>query len=224
MTDMQYVAPTTLEEAIGAFAAAGSAARILAGGTDLLVQMRSGVVRPGVIVDIKKIAEMTAIKEIAGGGFWIGAAVSGAVLCEHSKLSKVWPGVVEATNLIGSTQIQGRATIAGNLCNASPAADSAVRSVSCSARERTRSRERRHDPGRSSAPWITLTVRAMTATLRVRQVERSYILFKRKEFMNCLTLSSALTERAMRALYGLSLFTDILFIQMNAALFPSSRK
>ena len=63
MTDMQYLAPTTLEEAIGAFAAAGSAARILAGGTDLLVQMRAGMVKPGLIVDIKKIAEMSEIAE-----------------------------------------------------------------------------------------------------------------------------------------------------------------
>jgi aerobic carbon-monoxide dehydrogenase medium subunit len=124
MTDMQYVAPTTLEEAIGAFAAAGSAARILAGGTDLLVQMRSGIVKPGLIVDIKKIAEMTEIAETADGGFRIGAAVSGANLAEHPRFREVWPGVLEAVNLIGSKQVQGRASAGGNLCNASPAADS----------------------------------------------------------------------------------------------------
>ena len=65
MTDLRYVSPRTLDEAVSAFAAAGSAARILAGGTDLLVQMRSGAVKPGVIVDIKKIGEMTAIEETA---------------------------------------------------------------------------------------------------------------------------------------------------------------
>ena len=124
MTDTRYLAPQTLDEAVRAFAAASGAARILAGGTDLLVQMRAGTVSPGVIVDIKKIAEMTSIEETAGGGFRIGAAVSGAVLREHPKLSKVWPGVVEAANLIGSTQIQGRATPGGNLCNGSPAGDS----------------------------------------------------------------------------------------------------
>ena len=75
MTELRYLAPETLDEAIGAFAAAGSAARILAGGTDLLVQMRSGTVKPGLIVDIKKIAEMTAIEQTADGGFRIGAAV-----------------------------------------------------------------------------------------------------------------------------------------------------
>ena len=124
MTDVRYIAPGTLDEAIGAFAAAGSAARILAGGTDLLVQMRAGLVRPGLIVDIKKIVEMTTIEETADGGFRIGAAVSGAVLSEHPRFGKVWPGVLEAVNLIGSKQVQGRASAGGNLCNGSPAGDS----------------------------------------------------------------------------------------------------
>jgi aerobic carbon-monoxide dehydrogenase medium subunit len=124
MTNIRYLAPRTLDEAIGAFAAAGSAARIMAGGTDLLVQMRSGAVRPGLIIDIKKIAEMTSIEETADGGFRIGAAVPGAVLAEHVRFGKVWPGVLEAINLIGSTQVQGRASAGGNLCNGSPAADS----------------------------------------------------------------------------------------------------
>src|SRR4030081_1286239 len=124
MTDIRYLSPRTLDEAISAFAAAGSAARILAGGTDLLVQMRSGAVKPGLIVDIKKIAEMTAIEETADGGFRMGAAVPGAVLAEHPRFGKVWPGLLEAINLIGSTQVQGRASAGGNLCNGSPAGDS----------------------------------------------------------------------------------------------------
>ncbi|WP_146991208.1 FAD binding domain-containing protein [Bradyrhizobium macuxiense] len=121
---MRYVAPRTLDEAIGAFAAAGSAARIMAGGTDLLVQMRSGLVRPGLIVDIKKIGEMTEITETADGGFRVGAAVSGMELAEHARFGRVWPGVLEAVNLIGSKQVQGRASAGGNLCNGSPAGDS----------------------------------------------------------------------------------------------------
>jgi carbon-monoxide dehydrogenase medium subunit len=124
MAETRYVAPGTLDEAVSAFAAAGSAARILAGGTDLLVQMRSGLVRPGLIVDIKKIAEMTSIADTADGGFRIGAAVSGAALAEHPRFGKVWPGVLEAVNLIGSKQVQGRASAGGNLCNGSPAGDS----------------------------------------------------------------------------------------------------
>jgi carbon-monoxide dehydrogenase medium subunit len=124
MTDIRYLSARTLDEAISAFAAAGSAARILAGGTDLLVQMRSGAVKPGLIVDVKKIAEMTDIEETADGGFRIGAAVSGMVLAEHPRFGKVWPGVLEAVNLIGSKQVQGRASAGGNLCNGSPAGDS----------------------------------------------------------------------------------------------------
>ncbi len=124
MTDIQYLAPDTLDEAVGAYAAATGTARILAGGTDLLVQMRSGLVRPGLIVDIKKIAELNGVAESADGGFVVGAAVSGAVLAEHPRFGEVWPGVLEALNLIGSTQVQGRASLGGNLCNGSPAGDS----------------------------------------------------------------------------------------------------
>jgi carbon-monoxide dehydrogenase medium subunit len=133
MADIRYLAPRTLDEAIGAFAAAGSAARIMAGGTDLLVQMRAGVVRPGLIVDIKKVAEMMAIEETADGGFRVGAAVSGAVLAEHPRFGKIWPGVLEAVNLIGSTQVQGRASAGGNLCNGSPAGDSVPAMVAAGA-------------------------------------------------------------------------------------------
>ncbi|QQS12263.1 MAG: xanthine dehydrogenase family protein subunit M [Rhodospirillales bacterium] len=123
MTDLSYSAPSTLDEAVGAMVAAKGAGRILAGGTDLLVQLRAGVLKATSIVDVKKIAEMTTIEEKAGS-FRIGAAVSGAVIGEHAALKKAWPGVVEAINLIGSKQIQGRASAGGNLCNASPAADS----------------------------------------------------------------------------------------------------
>jgi carbon-monoxide dehydrogenase medium subunit len=133
MTEPRYLAPNTLDEAIGAFAEAGSAARILAGGTDLLVQMRAGSVKPGLIVDIKKIAEMTAIEEAAGGGFRIGAAVAGMTLTEHPRFGKVWPGVLEAVNLIGSKQVQGRASAGGNLCNSSPAGDSVPAMVAAGA-------------------------------------------------------------------------------------------
>ena len=120
---MRYEAPDTVERAAGLLAEAIGEARILAGGTDLLVQMRSDVVDPALIVDIKRIAETRTISEDTGG--WrIGAAVTGAELKEHPRLKQVWPGVVEAANLIGSTQVQGRATLGGNLCNGSPAADS----------------------------------------------------------------------------------------------------
>ena len=134
MTSAGYLAPRTLDEAVGAFAAAAGTARILAGGTDLLVQMRAGSLRPGLIIDIKNIEEMTAIVELRDGGFRIGAAVSGAALAEHPRFGQVWPGVLEAVNLIGSTQVQGRASAGGNLCNASPAADSVPAMIAAGAR------------------------------------------------------------------------------------------
>ena len=118
---MRYEAPETVESAAALLTTAG--ARVLAGGTDLLVQMRSDVVDPALIVDIKRIAETRRVSE-EKGGWRVGAAVTGAELKEHAALKKAWPGVIEAANLIGSTQIQGRATLGGNLCNGSPAADS----------------------------------------------------------------------------------------------------
>jgi aerobic carbon-monoxide dehydrogenase medium subunit len=120
---MRYEAPRSLDQAVALLAAEPGDARVLAGGTDLLVQMKTDLIDPVLVVDIKGIAETRQIKE-EGGGFRIGAAVTGAELKEHPKLKSVWPGVVEAANLIGSTQIQGRASMGGNLCNGSPAADS----------------------------------------------------------------------------------------------------
>jgi aerobic carbon-monoxide dehydrogenase medium subunit len=120
---MRYEAPNSLDQAVALLAHEPGEARVLAGGTDLLVQMRTDLIDPILVVDIKGIAELRQITEEAGG-FRVGAAVTGAELKEHPKLKSVWPGIVEAANLIGSTQIQGRATMGGNLCNGSPAADS----------------------------------------------------------------------------------------------------
>jgi carbon-monoxide dehydrogenase medium subunit len=103
---MRYEAPKSLDQAVALLAAEKGEARVLAGGTDLLVQMRTDVIEPALLVDIKGIAELRQIKEEAGG-FRIGAAVTGAELKEHAKLKAAWPGVVEAANLIGSTQVQG---------------------------------------------------------------------------------------------------------------------
>lgn len=129
---MRYLAPTTLEDAVQMLAEDPGECRVLAGGTDLLVRMRSGMTEPDSILDIKRIG---ALREITAedGGWRIGAAVSGAVMNEHDGLCADWPGVVEAANLIGSTQIQGRCTLAGNLCNASPAADSVPAMVAAGA-------------------------------------------------------------------------------------------
>ena len=120
---MQYEVAETLEHAIELLGQPGDDVFPLAGGTDLLAQVRAGRIKPGRVIDLKKIPELRQIT-LDEDGYRIGAAVSGAELGEHAELSRDWPGVVEATELIGSTQIQGRASMGGNLCNASPAADS----------------------------------------------------------------------------------------------------
>jgi len=123
MPSLNYAAPTSVQEAVALLAGAAGLAKPMAGGTDLLVQLRSGRLKPELIVDTKHIPGMIGIRQEAGG-FVIGAATSGAMLEAHAALKAAWPGVVEAMDLIGSEQIQGRASLAGNLCNASPAADS----------------------------------------------------------------------------------------------------
>ncbi len=129
---MRYEAPGSTEAAVDLLASESGHARVLAGGTDLLVQLRAGHVEPDLIVDLKRIDAMRAITE-EDGALRIGAAVPGAVLGEHELACAKWPGVVEAVELIGSTQIQGRATMVGNLCNASPAADSVPAMVAAGA-------------------------------------------------------------------------------------------
>ncbi|MCP4791385.1 MAG: xanthine dehydrogenase family protein subunit M [Gammaproteobacteria bacterium] len=119
---MQYIAPTTSAAAVAALAACNGDARLLAGGTDILVRLQADLVEPDLLVDIKHIVACQHITEDASG-FIIGAAVPSAQLGEHARLSQVWPGIVEGMGLVGSTQVQGRATLTGNLCNASPAAD-----------------------------------------------------------------------------------------------------
>ena len=123
MTQVDYLAPTTPEDAARALLAGGPAARPLAGGTDLLVQLRSGRLAKGLIVDLKRLPGAIGIRR-EGGGFVVGAATAGIALGEDEAFCSAWPGVAEAAQLIGSTQVQGRASMGGNLCNASPAADS----------------------------------------------------------------------------------------------------
>ena len=120
---MRYERPQTIEAATALLAGAEAKSFVLAGGTDLLVRMQKDDFEAALIVDIKAISGMDTVTE-TDDSFVIGAAVPSAALSEDAALLAAWPGVVEAANLIGSTQIQGRCTIVGNLCNASPAADS----------------------------------------------------------------------------------------------------
>jgi len=124
MSDTQYLAAKTIDEAVQAHNQANGTARFLAGGTDLLVQIKSGIKKPNLVIDVKKIVELNSIDEISENEFVIGASVSGANLNRNKKFASLWPGVLEAFRLIGSEQIQGRASLGGNLCNGSPAGDS----------------------------------------------------------------------------------------------------
>ncbi|MGR3805612.1 FAD binding domain-containing protein [Marinibacterium profundimaris] len=120
---MRYHTPSTFEDAAQLAAGAQGLTRFLAGGTDVLVQMRAGSVLPDDLIDIKKIPGVSDITKTDDGGWRIGVAVPGHKLGADAALRADWPGVVEGMELVGSTQIQGRATLAGNLCNGSPAAD-----------------------------------------------------------------------------------------------------
>ena len=123
MSSLRFEAPETVEDAVRLLADADGEAMPLAGGTDLLVQLRTDFVRPGLIVDLKRIPALMDVS-VNGDDIRVGAAVSGATLGKNEAVKAAWPGVVEALELIGSTQIQGRASLGGNLCNGSPAADS----------------------------------------------------------------------------------------------------
>ena len=123
MTELNYAAPGSLDAAVGMLADAGSGARILAGGTDVLVLLHGDLIEPELIVDIKNIPELTEISS-EGGAWRLGAATSGMKVMDHEGFAAAWPGVIEGVALIGSIQVKGRASVGGNLCNASPAADS----------------------------------------------------------------------------------------------------
>jgi CO/xanthine dehydrogenase FAD-binding subunit len=119
---LQYEAPTSLAGATQALAGR-SDAKILAGGTDLLVQIKLGLREPTLVVDIKHIPELMEIT-LNERGLRLGAAVPGAIVTAHPDIVQIYPGFVEGLGLIGSSQVQGRCSAGGNLCNASPAADS----------------------------------------------------------------------------------------------------
>lgn len=130
---MRYEAPETLDAAVALLAGADGEARVLAGGTDLLIQMRGDLAAPDLVVDVKNVAEMRALAE-EDGRFRLGAAVTGMEVMEHEGFNAAWPGVVDGVRLIGSIQVRGRATVGGNLCNASPAADSVPALIAAGAR------------------------------------------------------------------------------------------
>lgn len=126
MKDFSYVAPRTLDQAVAVLAEHDGRAKILAGGTDILVQLREGQRSAEVVVDVKKIPELKELRyrRGSGSGLWLGASVPCYQVYDHAEVVADYPALVDAARIIGGWQIQGRASIGGNLCNSSPAADS----------------------------------------------------------------------------------------------------
>jgi CO/xanthine dehydrogenase FAD-binding subunit len=120
---IDYVAPQTLTEAVRFLSAHEERARVLAGGTDLIVQIREHRRDVDLLVDVKRIPELNELRYDRRAGFCIGAAVPCYRLCETSDVAAAFPGLIDAVALVGGVQIQSRASVGGNLCNASPAAD-----------------------------------------------------------------------------------------------------
>lgn len=170
---MQYEAPETTKAAVALLAKAKGSAYVLAGGSDLLVRMKGGFVEPDLIVDIKRIKGLREVRKTATG-FTIGAAVSCAAMGENAALKKAWPGVVEAANLIGSKQVQGRCTVAGNLCNASPAADSVPAMVAAGAKAVVQGPK-----GKRSVPVESIPVGPGKTSLKKGEMVEAIVLPKR---------------------------------------------
>jgi len=124
MEAFDYIAPATLDEAVAVLKQHGERARVLAGGTDIIIQVREGRRSLGVMLDVKKIPEATALVHNNGGGLAIGAAVPCAQIYQDAEIARRYPALIDSAALIGGIQIQSRASLGGNLCNSSPAADS----------------------------------------------------------------------------------------------------
>jgi carbon-monoxide dehydrogenase medium subunit len=130
------VAPASVDETLavlGEHARAGRRVQVMAGGTDLLVQLRGVDAAPRTIVDIKRLPETNRLS-LGTDEIFIGSAIPSAVLNDNAELVALFPGLMEAADLIGSTQIQGRASLGGNLCNASPAGDTIPALIAAGAR------------------------------------------------------------------------------------------
>lgn len=123
MQAIEYTAPKTINEAVEAMASKGPHARALAGGTDILVQLRGGRRSADLIVDVKNVPEITQLTYSPQKGLTLGAATPCYRIYQDQEVASAYPGLIDAASLIGSIQIQGRASIGGNLCNSAPSAD-----------------------------------------------------------------------------------------------------
>ena len=121
---INYASPSTLDEALRLLAEKGDKARVMAGGTDLIVHMRMGALQPELVVDGKSIPELMELSYSPENGMTLGAAVPCYKIYQNAEVARAYPGVIDAASLVGGIQIQGRASFGGNLCNAVPSADS----------------------------------------------------------------------------------------------------
>ncbi|HZO88968.1 MAG TPA: xanthine dehydrogenase family protein subunit M [Chthonomonadaceae bacterium] len=133
MRAIQYAAPRSLDDAIAILQEVGPKARILAGGTDLIVQVGANMRDVDVFVDGKRIPELMELSFDPERGLTLGAAVPCYRIYEDATVRKHYPALVDAASIIGGTGIQGRASVGGNLCNSGPAADSTPALIVCSA-------------------------------------------------------------------------------------------
>ncbi|MFT4821443.1 MAG: carbon-monoxide dehydrogenase medium subunit, partial [Candidatus Azotimanducaceae bacterium] len=202
---MRYETPTTTKQAATLLYKEKGKAHVLAGGTDLLVKMKMDMIEPDLVVDIKHIPATQSITKSAVG-FKIGATVCGAAMAEHSALVKAWPGVVEATNLIGSDQIQGRCTMVGNLCNASPAADSVPAMIAAGAKAVIVGKDKRRTvavekivtgPGKTSLARGEL-IEAITLPARPARSGDAYLRFTPRTEMDIAVVSAAVSLTLLR--------------------------
>lgn len=133
MQAIEYVAPASLDEAVRALASGGSGARVLAGGTDVIIQARENRKDVRVMVDVKKVPETNVLSIEADGSLKVGAATTCDRIYSNAEVARRFPALIDSASLIGGIQIQSRASLGGNLCNSSPAADSIPTLIALSA-------------------------------------------------------------------------------------------
>ena len=123
MKEINFYRPNTIEDTVKLLLDPEKTSRVLAGGTDLLVQLNGGRRTVDSVIDVKNINELKTFKHTSDGGLILGASVPCHVIYNDEQIIKKYPGLIDSVSMIGGTQIQGRASLGGNLCNAAPSAD-----------------------------------------------------------------------------------------------------